>query len=81
MKMAPVLPEVLASGGGRRLLIMLTGVVSLQTLLQSYRWGAEYCVFKPLDDMQPLVSILIPSVIRKWARSREMSVSSSGMIW
>jgi len=26
------------------------------------------------------VSILIPSVIRKWARSREMSGSSSGMM-
>jgi DNA-binding response OmpR family regulator len=44
--------------------IMLTGQVSLQSLLQSYRWGAEYCVFKPLESMEPLVEV-IEAVFRK----------------
>lgn len=35
--------------------IMLTGLVTLQTVLQSFRWGAEFCIFKPIVDMGPLL--------------------------
>jgi DNA-binding NtrC family response regulator len=34
--------------------IMLTGTVTMQTVLQSFRWGAEFCIFKPIEDMGPL---------------------------
>ena len=36
--------------------IMLTGAVSMSTVLQSMRWGAEACVFKPITDFGPLVA-------------------------
>ncbi len=34
--------------------IMLTGLVSMSTLLQSMRWGAEASVFKPIEDFEEL---------------------------
>jgi DNA-binding response OmpR family regulator len=44
--------------------IMLSGLVSMLTLLQSYRWGAEYCVFKPLVSVAPLLEA-VAAVFRK----------------
>ena len=38
--------------------IMLTGLVSLSTVLQSMRWGAEACIFKPLTDFDPLLTVV-----------------------
>lgn len=35
--------------------IMLTGVVTLSTALRTMRYGAEACVFKPIDDFSPLL--------------------------
>ncbi len=35
--------------------IIVTGVVSMQALLLSYRWGAEFCIFKPLTSFDPLL--------------------------
>lgn len=34
--------------------VMLTGLVSMSSVMQSLRWGAEACVFKPLEDLTPL---------------------------
>lgn len=50
-----LLRQIKSECGGVQV-IMLTGTVSMQTLLQSYRWGAEFFVFKPLESMQPLVN-------------------------
>ena len=47
--------------------IMLTGMVSLSTVLQSERWGAEACFFKPLESIEPLVEAL-DAVYRKFDR-------------
>lgn len=38
--------------------IMLTGVVTMTSVLQSFRRGAEACFFKPIDDFQPIVESL-----------------------
>jgi DNA-binding NtrC family response regulator len=38
--------------------ILLTGVVSITTVLQAMRWGAEGCVFKPVKDMARLDNLL-----------------------
>lgn len=38
--------------------IMLTGLVTMGTVLSSYRQGAEACLFKPLTAIQPLIEAL-----------------------
>ncbi|MCA9189068.1 MAG: response regulator [Pirellulaceae bacterium] len=38
--------------------IMLTGMVSMGTVMQAMRWGAEGCVFKPIDDFDPLLNMM-----------------------
>lgn len=38
--------------------IMLTGVVSVTTVLETMQLGAEACFFKPLNDIQPLVTAI-----------------------
>ena len=50
---------------------MLTGVVTMSTVLQSMRWGAEACVFKPLADADALLEALDASFtkIDRWWRS------------
>ncbi len=48
-----LLRQIKARHGGTQV-IMLTGLVTVQTLLQSFRWGAEFCVFKPFGDIGPL---------------------------
>jgi len=52
-----LLRQIKASHGGTQV-IMLTGLVNMQTLLQSFRWGAEFCLFKPIGDMQPLLETI-----------------------
>jgi len=70
-----LLREIKRAYGGSQV-IMLTGLVSVQTLLQSYRWGAEYCIFKPLMSIAPLVEA-IEAVFRKidhwWNALEELS--------
>lgn len=51
--------------------IMLTGLVSMQTVLTSMREGAEACLFKPLNDPSDLLSVVNESVkkIERWHES------------
>jgi DNA-binding NtrC family response regulator len=49
-----LLKEVKKHDGGVQV-IMLTGLVTLSTVLRSMRLGAEACLFKPVTDPQPLV--------------------------
>jgi DNA-binding response OmpR family regulator len=70
-----LLQEIKRAYGGSQV-IMLTGLVSVQTLLQSHRWGAEYCIFKPLTSGAPLVEA-IEAAFRKidhwWNALEELS--------
>ncbi len=43
---------------GGVLVIMLSGVVTMMTALEAMRMGAEACVFKPINDLQPLQSAI-----------------------
>lgn len=52
-----LLREIKAYDGGVQV-IMLTGIVTVTTVLQSFRWGAEACFFKPLNDIEPLVEAI-----------------------
>ncbi len=36
--------------------VMLTSLVTMTTVLQSLRWGAEACFFKPITDIRPMVN-------------------------
>lgn len=51
--------------------IMLTGLVSLSTVLESNTHGAEAIFFKPLEDFQPLLEALDDSYrkIDRWWRA------------
>jgi DNA-binding NtrC family response regulator len=38
--------------------VMLTGMVTMTTVLQSFRFGAEACFFKPIEKVDPLAETL-----------------------
>ncbi|MEM9353932.1 MAG: response regulator [Planctomycetota bacterium] len=50
-----LLEDIKAHDGGIQV-IMLTGLVSVTTVLETLRRGAEACFFKPLDDIEPFVA-------------------------
>jgi DNA-binding NtrC family response regulator len=50
-----VLRDIKCEDGGVQV-IMLTGIASMNTILQSMRWGAEACVFKSITDRSFLLS-------------------------
>lgn len=52
-----LLKEIKAFDGGIQV-IMLTGLVTMTTVLQSLRFGAEACFFKPINEIEPLVEAL-----------------------
>lgn len=52
-----LLSEIKRYDGGV-LVIMLTGLVSMTSVLESMRRGAEACLFKPLNDVAPLLQAL-----------------------
>jgi hypothetical protein len=55
---------------------MLTSLVTMTTVLQSLRWGAEACFFKPLLDVNPLVEALYDcfrKIDRWWITLEELS--------
>lgn len=70
-----VLRSIKQTCGGCQV-IMVTGLVSMETLLRSYRLGAEFCVFKPLVRMEPLRDA-VATVFRKidhwWGALEELS--------
>jgi DNA-binding response OmpR family regulator len=39
--------------------IMLTGIVRTHLILEALRDGAEYCFFKPLEDLEPLAQAIM----------------------
>lgn len=51
--------------------IMLTGLVSMSTVLESFTHGAEAIFFKPMNDYQPLLEALDDSYrkIDRWWRA------------
>ncbi|WP_158265074.1 response regulator [Blastopirellula marina] len=44
-----LLRQIKKDDGGTSV-IMLSGVIGTNTILRSMRWGAEACIFKPLND-------------------------------
>jgi len=50
-----LLEQIKAYDGGIQV-VMLTGLVSMQTALQSLHRGAEACCFKPITDLHPLLN-------------------------
>lgn len=38
--------------------VMLTGLVTMTTVLESLRLGAEACLFKPITEIEPLVGAI-----------------------
>lgn len=52
-----LLRKIKAHDGGIQV-IMLTGLVSMSTVLESMRGGAEACIFKPMKDFEPLFETL-----------------------
>jgi DNA-binding NtrC family response regulator len=70
-----LLREIKAYDGGIQV-IMLTGIVSMNALLQSFRFGAEACLFKPLSDYAPLLDALedtFRKIDRWWDALEELS--------
>jgi phenylacetyl-CoA:acceptor oxidoreductase subunit 2 len=51
------LREIKQHDGGIQV-IMLTGLVSMNTVLESMRLGAESCLFKPVTDVAPLLDAI-----------------------
>ncbi len=62
--------EIKAYDGGIQV-IMLTGIVTLGSVLQSYRWGAEACLLKPLREIGPLLEALEDTFrkIDRWSQT------------
>lgn len=52
-----LLTEIKKYDGGIQV-IMLTGLVTMSNVLQSLRWGAEACLFKPIQRTEPLLDAL-----------------------
>lgn len=58
-----LLQEIKAYDGGIQV-IMLTGLVSQMTVLESLRGGAEACFFKPIPDVVPLLEALEATFVK-----------------
>ncbi len=75
-----LLKEIKRHDGGIQV-VMLTGLVSMTTVLQSMRWGAEACVFKPITDLQPLTTAIdaaFEKIDRWWTALDELNLRKSG---
>ena len=64
-----LLQEIKAYDGGIQV-IMMTGLVSQMTVLESLRGGAEACFFKPMPDFTPLQETLDATFVKveRWWR-------------
>ncbi len=58
-----LLKQIKSQDGGVQVII-LTGLVSMSTVLRSMRWGAEACVFKPITDTAPLLKCLEAAFVK-----------------
>lgn len=70
-----LLREIKAYDGGIQVII-LTGLVQMNVVLQSFQWGAEACIFKPVDDIEPLLTVLddtFRKINRWWDTLEELS--------
>jgi len=67
-----VLKEIKRHDGGVQV-IMLTGLVSMNSVLDSLCHGAEALCFKPIEDFQPLLKILSDAFRKtdRWRKSIE----------
>jgi len=67
-----LLDQIKAYDGGIQV-IMLTGLVTMTTVLESMRRGAEACFFKPLDDIDPMLEALEQTVtkVKRWRGTLE----------
>ncbi len=65
-----LLREIKRFDGGIQV-IMLTGIVSMETILTSMRDGAEACLFKPMQNKQELLDVLNEAQrkISRWHQS------------
>lgn len=69
-----LLRQIKEQDGGIQV-IMLTGVVSMSSVLRSLRWGAEACLFKPVTEIEPLVLSIesaLAKVQRWWLALQEL---------
>jgi len=70
-----LLKQIKAFDGGIQV-VMLTGLVTMTTVLQSLRLGAEACHFKPITDIRPLIDALdgcFRKIERWWATLDDLS--------
>ncbi|MEO2049703.1 MAG: response regulator [Pirellulales bacterium] len=70
-----LLQQIKNQDGGVQV-IMLTGLVSMSTMLQSMRCGAEACLFKPIEDFEQLKQALTEAFVkvdRWWSSLQELS--------
>lgn len=70
-----LLREIKRHDGGIQV-IMLTGMVTLTTVLESFRLGAEACFFKPLLELDPLLEALgdtFRKIDRWWGTLADLS--------
>ena len=69
-----LLKQIKQQDGGVQV-VMLTGVVTMSTVLRSLRWGAEACVFKPFTDGSELFEALetcFEKIDRWWKTLEEL---------
>ena len=74
-----LLQDIKRHDGGIQV-IMLSGLVSLDTAMRSMRMGAEACLFKPVTDAQPLFNVIdsaFEKIDRWWISMNELSQMKS----
>ncbi len=70
-----LLRQIKRADGGLQV-IMLTSLIGVGTILQSMRWGAEACIFKPLTEFDPLLDALQTAFRKRdrwWAALAELA--------
>ncbi len=70
-----LLRQIKAFDGGIQVII-LTGLLTMTTVLESMRAGAEACIFKPVTDIEPLLDAISKSfdkLDRWWLTLDELS--------
>ena len=69
-----LLQQIKQQDGGVQV-VMLTGIVTMSTVLQSMRCGAEACVFKPIHDADRLLTAVkacFEKIDRWWQALQEL---------